>query len=102
MNVHFRVGILRPEARVFVDVLSQGAAAWMDRAACAGHPNPEWWFPTQGERTEAADICAGCRVRDECLDYAIENQIEEGCWGGLSARGRVKARRNAQRGRSGS
>jgi WhiB family transcriptional regulator, redox-sensing transcriptional regulator len=64
---------------------------WMRNAACRGqgfHP----WFPSDeiGEEADAARlICAGCRVRPECLDYALVAGIRHGLWGGLSARERA-------------
>jgi len=51
----------------------------------AGHNDPDLWFPSSGNVTQAAEVCARCPVREQCLDYAIANEIEEGCWGGQSA-----------------
>jgi WhiB family redox-sensing transcriptional regulator len=64
---------------------------WMRNAACRGqgfHP----WFPLDevGEEADTARlICAGCRVRPECLDYALVAGIRHGLWGGLSAKERT-------------
>ena len=33
-------------------------------------------------------MCAGCLVRQPCLDYAIANRISHGVWGGLTGRER--------------
>jgi hypothetical protein len=30
-------------------------------------------------------ICAGCPIKQECLDYAMAAQEEYGIWGGLTA-----------------
>lgn len=41
-------------------------------------------------------FCASCEVRDDCLEYALAENIDVGVWGGESARER---RRMARRGR---
>jgi WhiB family redox-sensing transcriptional regulator len=57
---------------------------WTERALCA-QTDPEAFFPEKGGSTrEAKRICQGCEVRDECLEYALENGIRFGVWGGLS------------------
>ena len=56
---------------------------WMEDAACLG-VDPDLWFPSRGSTgTRAKAICAGCPVRVECLDYALENNEQHGIWGGL-------------------
>jgi WhiB family redox-sensing transcriptional regulator len=48
--------------------------AWLDRAACRDL-DPERFFPASGEQVKAAEakaICAGCQVRDHCLDLAVK------------------------------
>lgn len=64
---------------------------WMVEAACAGH-NPDLWFsPGPGpspDRSRAIAICTRCPVREECLEYALQHQIDEGVWGGVGSRER--------------
>lgn len=61
------------------------APAWHRDAACRGL-DPEVFFTERGERTDAPKaICAGCPVRVECLEYALDNREPIGVWGGLSA-----------------
>ena len=64
---------------------------WMRKAACGGQ-GFDPWFPIE-EFSEEADvarqICSGCRVRPECLDYALAAGIRHGMWGGLSAQERA-------------
>lgn len=69
---------------------------WMARGLCANQP-PETFFPSDGVGVEVAKrICAQCPVVDPCLEYALENRIDHGVWGGCSERQRrriLKARR---------
>lgn len=64
---------------------------WMRNAACRGQ-GFNTWFPSE-ESSEEADaarhVCSGCRVRTDCLDYALAAGIRHGVWGGLSARERT-------------
>jgi WhiB family redox-sensing transcriptional regulator len=51
-----------------------GRQAWLDQAACRD-TDPERFFPEPGEQVKAAEakaICAGCQVRDHCLDLAVK------------------------------
>lgn len=63
-------------------------AAWQDHAVCAGHPDPDLWFPRNEQterRRQAVAICRTCPVTRQCLAYALANNFEEGIWGGLTA-----------------
>lgn len=61
---------------------------WQERGLC-NQVDPELWFPEKGGSTrEAKQICAGCPVRTECLDYALTHDERFGIWGGLSERER--------------
>jgi len=63
-------------------------AGWRERAGCRG-ADLEVFFPGRGETAEPARrICAGCPVRQPCLDYAISHGIVDGIWGGLTERDR--------------
>jgi len=62
--------------------------AWMVRGRCRA-AEPATFFPSDGIGVEIAQrVCADCPVRAECLEYALENRIEHGVWGGYSERGR--------------
>lgn len=84
-----------------IDVLSElfemggEEQEWQERALCA-QTDPEAFFPEKGGSTrEAKRICAGCEVRSECLEYALEHDERFGIWGGLSERERRKLKRRA-------
>jgi WhiB family transcriptional regulator, redox-sensing transcriptional regulator len=62
--------------------------SWMDRARCR-NVDPEVFFPSDGMGVrEAQRYCAECLVRESCLEYALENHIQHGVWGGMSERAR--------------
>lgn len=69
---------------------------WRSRGLCVGE-DPDMFFPSHGEPgTKARQICDGCAVRDQCLDYAVEAD-EFGIWGGLDQQERRNLRRKRQR-----
>jgi len=72
--------------------------AWMADGNCRLHP-PSTFFPSDGVGVDRArKICKGCPVGELCLEYALENRIEHGVWGGCSERERrriLKRRRDA-------
>jgi len=66
---------------------------WQDQANCLG-VDPDLFFPERGASTrEAKEVCKGCIVRGECLEYALANGEKFGIWGGLSERERRRLRR---------
>jgi len=69
--------------------------AWQSDSLCA-QTDPEAFFPEKGGSTrEAKKICTSCEVRNQCLEYALENDERFGIWGGLSERERRKLRKRA-------
>lgn len=89
------------------------AGDWRDRAACRGASDPDLWFPASydgpgtTEEDEAKAVCWGkCRVRAECLAFALDEGLDHGVFGGLNPeerreykqrRDRVRAWLQAQR-----
>ena len=66
---------------------------WQRRANCMG-VDPELFFPERGASTrEAKEVCRGCVVREDCLEFAIANSEKFGIWGGMSERERRRVRR---------
>lgn len=62
------------------------------KAACVGE-DPELFYPhpsATAERELARAICAGCPVRNDCLEWAIEHNEREGIWGGLLKAERIE------------
>ena len=63
-------------------------AGWRSRAACRG-TDLNVFFPGRGESAEPARrICAGCPVRQPCLEFALSHGEVHGIWGGLTERDR--------------
>ena len=61
---------------------------WMARGKCK-EVAPDVFFPSDGMGVIVAQrICAECPVSEECLEYALENHIDHGVWGGASERER--------------
>ena len=49
------------------------ATDWKARANCMG-VDPDLFFPERGMSTrEAKEVCRGCVVREDCLEYALAN-----------------------------
>lgn len=64
-------------------------------------PNPcksfpaETFFPEHDNRqyNAAIDICSSCRNRLTCLNFALDNHINYGIWGGKGERERKRIAR---------
>ena len=70
---------------------------WMRDGHCRAYPAAVF-FPSDGAGVEIARrICEDCPVKAPCLEYALEEHIDHGVWGGCSERER---RRIAKRRRS--
>ena len=71
--------------------------AWMAEGNCRLHP-PATFFPSDGVGVDRArKICRDCPVMGQCLEYALEERIDHGVWGGCSERERrriLKRRRD--------
>lgn len=68
---------------------AQPLSKWVDNAACANHPNRDWWFSTNKTETrKAIRICEQCPVKTDC---SLEAQSQEfppvGVWAGRRWRG---------------
>ena len=71
-----------------------GELAWQAEALCA-QTDPEAFFPEKGRLHRDAKGYAVCPVREECLQYAMDNDERFGIWGGLSERERRRLRKQA-------
>lgn len=56
---------------------------WQRDALCA-QVDPELWFPDIEKRgAYAKTVCKNCPVRVDCYNYAVDNEEENGIWGGV-------------------
>lgn len=77
---------------------------WQDGTPC-GETDPDVFFGPDKEAEPARDkreaqakaICAGCRSRRPCLDYAIARNLRQGVFGGLGEDERRVYRYNLRR-----
>jgi WhiB family transcriptional regulator, redox-sensing transcriptional regulator len=80
---------------------------WRAHGACIS-ADPELFFPisssgaSRRQERRAKAICAGCRVKAECLAFALETRQVHGVWGGLGEEEltRLRRRRRASHVRS--
>ncbi len=63
---------------------------WMELASCRETgPDDDTWFPEKWSRgRDGKRICAGCEVRAQCLQFALDNGERVGIWGGLGPKER--------------
>jgi WhiB family redox-sensing transcriptional regulator len=61
---------------------------WMADAVCAQVGGDEWHPEKGGSPREAQGVCRRCPVTGECLQYALDNHIRWGIWGGLTEKQR--------------
>lgn len=66
--------------------------SWRDQAECR-HANQRAFFPELGETRSdvygpAREVCNTCTVQEACLQYALDNCIPFGMWGGKTPRER--------------
>ena len=82
-----------PERQRTTPPLLPERPVWQAAANCRGL-DPDLFYPEQGVSTrEAEAVCAGCVVREDCLEYALANGERFGVWGGTSAKRRLLVRR---------
>jgi WhiB family transcriptional regulator, redox-sensing transcriptional regulator len=78
------------------------ASEWRAASACL-NTDPDVFFPVaigsaaSKQVARAMRICAGCTVRQQCLDFAMRSGEKEGIWGGTTPEERIRARRSRTR-----
>lgn len=61
---------------------------WTSRARCRGLDPEQFFVRSLQQAKSAIGVCERCPVRQDCLDYAVDEAIEVGVWGGLTERQR--------------
>ena len=93
MQAHFGPMTLPEGLMALYDETEAEERSWQDYANCLG-VDPDLFFPERGASTrEAKEVCRGCVVREDCLEYALQNGEKFGIWGGMSERERRRIRR---------
>lgn len=90
-------------ARIYVDAVTDftppAKEAWRADAACRGKNWSEFFPDTKQEVAEAKEFCTHCKVRLQCLAFAMKQERPKsgdtkshryGVFGGLSAKDRHK------------
>lgn len=71
MTLHLQDRILKPR--------------WMDFAACKDTDVDFFPDARNAKKQQAAiAMCGECAVQDLCAEYAVQEEIEFGIWGGLT------------------
>lgn len=71
--------------------------SWRRWSACQGLDPSIFFPPSDEEADEAKSVCETCLVREECLEYALEQREHEGVWGGATERERRRIIRRRRR-----
>ncbi|MFB8016998.1 WhiB family transcriptional regulator [Streptomyces rubiginosohelvolus] len=77
-----------------------GDTSWQTRGTCHGMDTEDAeavFFPGPRDYediAEAKELCGWCPVRRDCLDFALENGLKEGVWGGLTKAERAPLHKN--------
>jgi WhiB family redox-sensing transcriptional regulator len=69
---------------------------WESTPSCVG-TDTELWFtkndePSYDEKNLLQRICAGCEVRNQCLEYSLKHNVM-GYWAGTTPRERQRLRK---------
>ena len=73
---------------------------WRSLGRCLDE-DPELFFPIGStgpavlQVAEAKVVCSTCRVRQRCLEWALDQGLDHGVWGGLDGDERRALRRRA-------
>lgn len=62
--------------------------AWVEHARCRGLDPEQFFVRGIAQARPALQVCQRCQVKDACLQYALDNDIDFGVWGGLTERQR--------------
>jgi Transcription factor WhiB len=57
--------------------------SWRALSLCLMFPSVDFFDGSRPNKRRAKAICFECQVREECLQFALENKEEFGVWGGL-------------------
>lgn len=61
---------------------------WTAYARCREVDAEQFFVRGSAQAQRAIRICNRCTVREQCLQYALDNAVDFGVWGGLTERQR--------------
>ena len=75
--------------------------SWKEEARCKGEPLSTFFIVGPLDNVAQAhanwprinELCGKCPVKQNCLDYALDNHIRQGIWGGKTYQQRRKYRK---------
>ena len=73
-------------------------SAMLDVFTPCGSGAVEWWSDNVRQQRRAAQLCTGCSLLEKCRDVALNNNITDGVWGGLTPADRKRIRRQQRQG----
>ena len=74
--------------------------SWKLAGACRNANTDVFYPPSDADAAPAKAVCESCRVRAECLEYALAVREPEGIWGGCTLAERrsiLRRRRDRER-----
>lgn len=57
--------------------------SWRKLGLCLVYPSVDFFDGSQINKRRCREICAECTVREQCLQFSLDNEEEFGIWGGL-------------------
>ena len=66
---------------------------WRIDATCRDEDTSIFFSEDPADAARAVSMCAGCPVRQSCLEFALESRQGDGIWGGLTELERRRERR---------
>lgn len=70
---------------------------WKADAACRDLDISIFFPDSESASGPALEVCAGCPVREQCLDFALRTRQNDGVWGGHTETDRRRLRRKMGR-----
>lgn len=68
--------------------------SFIEFAKCKNNKEIDFFSTTTSGSKIAQKFCQDCPVKTPCLQYALQENILHGVWGGLATNARIRIRRN--------
>lgn len=95
----------KPKVKPTINIKAMETSwVWQTQGACRDMDSNMFYYedqergPAKEKRiADAKAICAGCVVKEECLEFALTINERYGIWGGLTEEERQSVKRRRQR-----